>query len=150
MPYPVEEDELPSSDLVEITAEIVEAYVARNTLAPGDLPGLIATVHGSLLALSQPVAKAEKPIPPVPIRKTVTPDYLISLEDGRQYRTLRRHLSSRGLTPEAYRARWGLPIDYPMTAANYRERRSELARALGLGQSKGRKDKAPGRRKPEA
>ena len=149
MSGPVEEQEDPWSDLVEVTAEIVEAYVARNTLSPGDVPGLIATVHGSLVALTQPRAKAERPIPPVPIRKTVTPDYLISLEDGRPYRTLRRHLSSRGLTPEAYRARWGLPIDYPMTAANYRERRSELARALGLGRSKGRKDKAPARRKPD-
>jgi predicted transcriptional regulator len=128
-------------DLREITAEVVEAYVARNPLPADKLPALIASVHGALSALGKPsAADLEPPVPPVPIRKTVTPDYLISLEDGRQYRTLRRHLSSRGLTPEAYRARWGLPPDYPMTAANYRERRSELARSLGLGRPRKPRD----------
>lgn len=127
-------------DFLELSAEIVEAYVSRNTLAPGELPGLIESVHGAVLALTR--AKdpaAEKPVPPVQIRKTVTPDYIISLEDGRRYQTLRRHLSSRGMTPDDYRARWGLPPDYPMTAANYRARRSELARSLGLGQSRAKK-----------
>lgn len=129
-----------ATQLVTLTAEIVEAYVSRNSVTPNGLPALIAEVHEALAALSEPAkSEAERPVPPVPIKKTVTPDYIISLEDGRQYRTLRRHLSSRGLTPEAYRARWGLPPDYPMTAANYRERRSELARALGLGQIRQRR-----------
>lgn len=141
MPDHRREPDQTSLDLSGITAEIVQAYVARNALPAEALPDLIASVHAALSSLGRPAAaETERPAPPVPIRKTITADYLISLEDGRPYRTLRRHLSSRGLTPEAYRARWGLPLDYPMTAENYRERRSELARSLGLGRS--RKPKA--------
>ena len=156
VPNPVEEQPAASSGLTETTAEIVEAYLARNKLPPAGVPGLIAAVHGSLLALGRSAPRDRPPVPPVPIRKTVTPDYLVSLEDGRHYRTLRRHLSSRGLTPEAYRARWGLPIDYPMVAETYRARRSELARELGLGQSRGKRNgkeddvAKPGRRKPKS
>jgi predicted transcriptional regulator len=129
--------------LVMTTANLVAAYVQRNAVPAAELPGLIASVHGALTSLGQPVEPvAEAPVPPVPIRKTVTPDAIISLEDGRPYKTLRRHLAGRGLTPEQYRAKWGLPRDYPMTAANYAAQRSQLAKAAGLGASR-RKNPLP-------
>jgi predicted transcriptional regulator len=109
--------------------------VANNSLRPADIPDLIATVHQALQGLSAPQqAEPEKREPAVSIRKSITPEFLISLEDGKRYKTLRRHLSGRGLTPEQYREKWGLPRDYPMVAPNYAKQRSELARALGLGQ----------------
>jgi predicted transcriptional regulator len=96
---------------------------------------LIASIHTAIAGLSAPAPapEAEKPVPAVPIKKSVTPDYIISLEDGRQYKSLKRHLTGRGLTPADYRAKWGLPRDYPMVAANYAARRSEMAKAIGLG-----------------
>lgn len=119
---------------VEMVADIVSAYVSNNPLPVAELPRLIRSVHGSLEQLSKPAEPAPEPlVPPVPIRKTVTPDHIISLEDGRPYKTLRRHLSGRGLTPEQYRAKWGLPSTYPMTAANYAAQRSALAKSSGLG-----------------
>jgi predicted transcriptional regulator len=122
-------------DFATLTAEVVSAYVAKNSLRPVDLPDLIASVHQALQGLSSPPqAEPEKRDPPVSIRKSITPDFLISMEDGRRYKTLRRHLNGRGLTPEQYREKWGLPRDYPMVAPNYAKQRSELARALGLGQ----------------
>src|SRR3954447_10201657 len=134
-----------ASDLTALTADIVSAYVAKNSVPVGELANLIAAVHTSLERLGQPVTpEPEKLTPPVPIRRTVTPDYLISLEDGRQYKSLKRHLSTRGLTPEQYRQKWGLPHDYPMVAATYAAQRSELAKSLGLGQRR----KNRGRRKP--
>jgi predicted transcriptional regulator len=91
-------------------------------------------VHAALENLGKPVQKEpEKPTPPVPIKKSITPDYLISLEDGKRYKSLKRHLAGRGLTPEQYREKWGLPWDYPMVAPTYSAQRSELARSLGLG-----------------
>jgi predicted transcriptional regulator len=123
------------ADFLGLAADIVGAYVAKNNIPASELPGLIAATHAALMKLSAPpAAVVEKTAPPVPIRKTVTPDYLISLEDGRQYRTLKRHLAGRGLTPEQYREKWGLPPDYPMVAANYAAQRSELAKSIGLGQ----------------
>src|SRR5215210_4209168 len=128
-------DDTGTPDLTALTAEIVSAYVAKNSLRPVDIPDLIASVHRALQGLSAPPqAEPEKREPPVPIRKSITPDFLISLEDGKRYRSLRRHLTSRGLTPQAYREKWGLPLDYPMVAPNYAKQRSELARASGLGQ----------------
>ncbi|MFE1598205.1 MucR family transcriptional regulator [Methylobacterium sp. ID0610] len=123
------------SDLhATLTARIVEAYVARNAVPTTELPALIAAVHGAIVALGRPTEpEAPALVPPVPIRKTVTPDAIISLEDGKPYKSLKRHLSGRGLTPEQYRAKWGLPIDYPMVAANYAAQRSELAKSIGLG-----------------
>ncbi|ACL59919.1 MucR family transcriptional regulator [Methylobacterium nodulans] len=123
-----------SPDLAGLTGRIVGAYVAHNAVPTAELPGLIAAVHGALAALGRP-AEPEAPalVPPVPIRKTVTPDAIISLEDGKPYKSLKRHLTTRGLTPEQYRAKWGLPVDYPMVAANYAAHRSELAKAAGLG-----------------
>ena len=122
-------------DFTALTAEVVSAYVAKNSLRPADIPDLIASVHQALQGLSAPPqAEPEKREPPVSIKKSITPDFLISLEDGRRYKTLRRHLAGRGLTPEQYREKWGLPRDYPMVAPNYAKQRSELAKARGLGQ----------------
>lgn len=124
-----------SSSLITLVADIVSAYVTRNSVPVGDLPALIAATHATLTKLGGPdePAKEDRPTPPVPIRKTVTPDYIISLEDGRQYKSLKRHLSSRGLTPDEYRRKWGLPHDYPMVCANYAAQRSDLAKSIGLG-----------------
>ncbi len=120
--------------LIELSANIVSAYVSKNSVPLAELPALIAAIHASLTRLGAPVEAAPKPEPRVSIRKSITPDALISLEDGRPYKTLKRHLSKLGLTPEQYRTKWGLPPDYPMVAASYAERRSELAKSLGLGQ----------------
>ena len=138
---------LPSSpDYPALTSDIVSAYVSHNSVPRADLATLIASVHAALSGASKPTAVEEPPTPPVAINKTIRPDYIISLEDGRQYRSLKRHLTARGLTPEQYRAKWGLRPDYPMVAPNYSKARSDLARALGLGQSrkgKGGAKKAP-------
>ncbi|ACA20836.1 transcriptional regulator, MucR family [Methylobacterium sp. 4-46] len=120
--------------LIEQATDIVAAYVSNNSVPVADLPSLISAVHTSLVRLRNPApAEPEKPVPLMPIKKTITPDFLISLEDGRQYKSLKRHLSTRGLTPEQYRQKWGLPPDYPMVAANYAAQRSELAKSSGLG-----------------
>jgi len=122
---------------MSLASDIVSAYVANNSLSRPDLPALIASVHAALQNLGTPPAQApQRPDPPVSIKKSVTPDYLISLEDGKQYKSLKRHLRGRGLTPEQYRERWGLPYDYPMVAPNYAKQRSELATRMGLGQNR--------------
>ncbi len=124
-------------ELVTLTADIVSAYVSKNSVPVADLGSLIAAVHASLERVAAPPApEPEKPTPPVPIRKTVTPDYIISLEDGKPYKSLKRHLTTRGLSPEQYRQKWGLPHDYPMVAATYAAQRSELAKSSGLGQQR--------------
>jgi predicted transcriptional regulator len=122
-------------DFASITADIVSSYVANNSVHRGDLPSVIASVHAALQDLAAPKqAEPEKPEPRISIRKSITPDFLISLEDGKQYKTLKRHLGKLGLTAEEYRAKWGLPADYPMVAPSYAAKRSELARSSGLGQ----------------
>lgn len=127
------------SNLIELTAEVVSAFVMHNSLQKGDLPDLIASVHGSLQQLAQPkAAETARPVPAVPIKKSISPDFIISLEDGRRYKSLKRHLSGRGLTPERYREKWGLPPDYPMVAPNYAKQRSELAKSMGLGRQRKR------------
>src|SRR3954454_12431448 len=126
----------PPNDL-ELTTDLVSAYVSHNPLPASDLPSLIEAVHTALRQVGREKAEQppeERPRPAVPIRKSITPDRLISLEDGRPYQSLKRHLAARGLTPEAYRAKWGLPPSYPMVAPNYAQRRSDLAKARGLGQ----------------
>ncbi|WP_378950087.1 MucR family transcriptional regulator [Mesorhizobium sp. ANAO-SY3R2] len=124
----------PNHQLVELTAEIVAAYVSNNPVPVGELPAFIAQVHASIAKLNSPESQVEEQqTPRMPIKKTITPDYLISLEDGKRYKTLKRHLSVFGLTPDEYRAKWGLPGDYPMTAPNYSVQRSQLAKSLGLG-----------------
>jgi predicted transcriptional regulator len=127
-----------NQSLAELTADMVSAYVSNNSLTASDLPALIQSVYSALGGLTAPSAApaVEKPIPAVPIKKSVTPDYIVSLEDGRQFKSLKRHLSGRGMTPADYREKWGLPKDYPMVAANYAAKRSELAKALGLGQQR--------------
>jgi len=104
---------------VELTSDVVSAYVSNNAVSLGDLPSLIGSVHAALLGASAPAAAKEELTPPVPINKTIRPDHIISLEDGRQYRSLKRHLTARGLSPEQYRAKWGLRPDYPMAAPSY-------------------------------
>ncbi|GJD47708.1 hypothetical protein OPKNFCMD_0418 [Methylobacterium crusticola] len=129
--------------IVTLTADIISAYVSSNHIQSAELPKLIADVFNALreMAISggKPAADPAPPkATPAEIRRSVTHDFLISFEDGKSYKTLRRHLTLRGLTPEAYRQKWGLPHDYPMTSASYSEQRSELARALGLGQQRRR------------
>lgn len=130
-------DTEPQANFIELTSDIVSAFVANNSVSSTELPTLIATVHQAFVQLSKPAApEPEKPQPAVSIRKSVTPDYLVSLEDGRQYKSLKRHLTGRGLTPALYREKWGLPADYPMVAPNYAKQRSELAKSMGLGQQR--------------
>ena len=119
-------------------AEIVSAYVSNNSVRADDLPELIASVHAALTRLgktAEPAAGIEKPTP-AQIKKSVTPDALISFIDGKPYKTLKRHLTGHGLDPYSYRQRYGLSADYPMVAASYTAKRSELAKSFGLGQAR--------------
>ncbi|WGF89620.1 MucR family transcriptional regulator [Marinivivus vitaminiproducens] len=121
---------------VQLAAEIVAAYVSRNQVATDELGALISSVHRSIQELGNntPAAEPEPLKPAVPIKKSITPDYLVCLEDGHKLKMLKRHLSSRyGLTPEEYRKKWGLPHDYPMVAPSYAATRSQLAKSIGLG-----------------
>lgn len=134
-----ETDQAQQADLISLATDLVSAYVSNNSLPVSELPGLLASIHAVLSEITTGPAQAEAASPverptPAQIRKSITPAHLISFEDGKPYKTLRRHLTLRGLTPEAYRTKWGLPADYPMTSANYSAQRSELARSLGLGQ----------------
>jgi len=127
-------------DHIELTAEIVSAYVSKNSVRPADMAELIASVHAALTGLGQggvPEAPASEKLTPSQIRKSVTPDAIISFIDGKSYKTLKRHLTGNGMTMEQYRERFGLPRDYPSTAANYSAQRSALAKSLGLGQQRG-------------
>lgn len=130
--------------LVTLTADIVSAYVSNNHVQSAELPRLLHDVHeaikGVVSTAAEPASGPAKATPQE-IKRSVTHEHLTSFEDGKPYKTLRRHLTLRGLSPEAYRAKWGLPNDYPMTSASYSEQRSALARSLGLGQQ---------RRQPEA
>jgi predicted transcriptional regulator len=125
-------------ELIAMTTEIVASYVAANSVAAAEVPGLIHSVHRALAAAAG-AGPAEEPAPKepaVPIKKSITPDYLVCLEDGRRFKSLKRHLRSKyDLSPEDYRAKWGLPKDYPMVAPNYARARSELAKQMGLGQT---------------
>jgi predicted transcriptional regulator len=126
-------------DLVRLAAEIAAAYVSANPVQAQDLPALIRTVHGVLLEVSgAPVTGQEaSQEPAVAIKKSVTADYIICLEDGKKFKSLKRHLRTRyGMTPDEYRAKWNLPHDYPMVAPNYAKERSNLAKRMGLGQSR--------------
>ncbi|MHB8283887.1 MAG: Ros/MucR family transcriptional regulator [Caulobacteraceae bacterium] len=126
-----------NTETVALATDIVSAFVSNNKVAAGDLPDMIAQVFKALDDVAKgakPQEPAVAPTPAVSIKKSITPDHLISLEDGQKYKSLKRHLSTRGMTPEDYRAKWGLPRDYPMVAANYSAQRSQLAKALGLGQ----------------
>ena len=130
------------NDLIELSAEIVCAYVSHNALSPTDLPKLIAEVHVALNGLHS--AEMPEPVeelkPAVPVRKSVAPDYIICLEDGKKFKSLKRHLRTHyDLSPEEYREKWSLPPDYPMVAPNYAAARSALAKKMGLGQQRRRR-----------
>ena len=129
------------SEVIEMTADIVSAYVGNNSVTAADLPALIQSVHRALAGISTggETAEVAPKEPAVPIRRSITPDFLVCLEDGRKFKSLKRHLRTKyNMSPEEYRAKWGLPKDYPMVAPNYAKARSELAKQMGLGQG-GRK-----------
>lgn len=137
--------ELSETDVVlEMTAEVVAAYVSNNPVSSVELPNLIGDIYGAFLKIngSEISALVEKPIPAVPIKKSLHDDYLICLEDGKKFKSLKRHLRSHyDISPEEYREKWGLPSDYPMVAPAYAKERSRLAREMGLGRKLGTKIK---------
>lgn len=127
-------DATKTEDILALTAKIVAAHVSNNAVPLTDLPGLIHQVHQALSGVGSSVATVARPQPAVPLKKSVLPDYIVCLEDGKKLKMLKRHLKTAyNLTPEQYRERWGLPADYPMVAPNYAKQRSQLARDLGLG-----------------
>lgn len=135
---------------IELTTQLVVNYVSRNNLAATELPTLIRTIHQTLDTLGQAPTQTtpERPAPAVPIKRSVTPDYIISLFDGRKMKSMKRYLATRhGMTADEYRAYWDLPRDYPMVAANYSAARSELAKSSGLGARTSRQPKAKPRAK---
>ena len=128
-----------SDTYLELAADIVSAYVSNNALSIHDLPNLIGNIHGTLLKISggrqETVAEIQKPA--VSIKKSITPDYVICLEDGKKFKSLKRHLRTQyDLSPDEYREKWSLPADYPMVAPNYANARSRLAKQMGLGKSR--------------
>ena len=145
---------LDSENSLELTSKIVSAYVGKNSLPSSDLPGLIQSVHGALARLSDAPAAAAPPepapVPAVPVRKSLTPEYLICLEDGKKFKSMKRHLSKLGLTPDQYRVKWNLPSDYPMVAPNYAAQRSDMAIKLGLGKKPKVEAKAEVEAKPKS
>jgi predicted transcriptional regulator len=121
-------------EMLQMTASVVSAYVGNNTLTPTQIPDVIKTVHGSLASLGRAGGGRDLPRPAVPIRRSITPDYIVCLEDGRKLKMLKRHLrTTYNMTVEDYRHKWGLPIDYPMVAPNYAKQRSAFAKRIGLG-----------------
>jgi predicted transcriptional regulator len=125
-----------SPDYIELAADIVSAFVSNNSVPVTELPSLIASVHGTLSRLSSaPVEEKAEPLTPaVSVKRSITPDYIVCLEDGKKLKMLKRHLKTAyNMSPEAYRERWGLPQDYPMVAPNYARQRSQLAKEIGLG-----------------
>src|SRR5882757_805589 len=134
-----------TSNSIKLAAEIVAAFVSNNPLPKGELPSLIHAVHMAVVSLGAGPESAQPQIevkePAVPIRKSITADFLICLDDGKRFKSLRRHLAGLGLTPDQYREKWKLPSDYPMVAPNYAAQRSALAKQIGLGQiRRGRRD----------
>jgi predicted transcriptional regulator len=137
------------AEIIEMTAEIVAAYVENNNISTGDLPALIQSVHRALssVASGAEAVEAAPKEPAVPVRRSITADFLICLEDGRKFKSLKRHLRTKyNMSPEDYRAKWGLAKDYPMVAPNYAKARSDLAKQMGLGQG-GRQAAKPGKRR---
>ena len=133
-------DQADRGEILALTAEIVSSHVSNNNLTVAELADLIRTVHTSLAGAGEVCTVPDRPRPAVPIRRSITPDYIVCLENGKRLKTLKRHLHSRyNMTPEGYRERWGLPADYPMVAPNYAARRSVLAKEIGLGTKRRRK-----------
>jgi predicted transcriptional regulator len=131
-----------SNDFIGLTAEIVSAYVSNNPVPSADIPALINQVHNALLRVSagQGEASTEPLKPAVPVKRSITADFIVCLEDGKKFKSLKRHLRTQyGMTPEQYREKWGLPADYPMVAPNYAAARSQLAKQMGLGQQRRRR-----------
>jgi predicted transcriptional regulator len=132
-------DQLSQPNYIDLAADIVAAYVSKNSVTQADLPALIQSVHTALNKTAQGTTEAPKEdfTPAVPIKKSITPDYLICLDDGKKFKSLKRHLRTKyNLTPDEYRARWNLPSNYPMVAPNYAQARSALAKTMGLGQKR--------------
>ncbi|WP_336487046.1 MucR family transcriptional regulator [Methylobacterium nigriterrae] len=138
-------------EFIELTADIVSVYVSNNPVPVAELPALIGSVHAALNGLAQGTSQAAaseeqtEKATPSQIRKSVTPDALISFIDGKPYKTLKRHLTGHGLDPYSYRAQFGLPADYPMVAASYAAQRSELAKSIGLGRGGAQAEQTSGR-----
>ena len=129
-----------NNELIQLSADVVAAYVSNNSVPVADLPALIASTYGALRNLGNAEVVApvtEKPSPAISIKKSITPDAIICLEDGKKFKSLKRHLrTAYDMSPEEYRAKWGLPADYPMVAPAYAEARSQLAKKMGLGQQR--------------
>ena len=137
-----------SNDLLRMSVEIVSAYVSNNSIAATNVPDVINTVYGALNSISGQVVSesAEAQKPAVSVRRSIHPDHIICLEDGKKLKMLKRHLrAAYGMSPDEYRAKWGLPSDYPMVAPNYAQQRSAFAKQIGLGRKKG--EKVPRRKK---
>jgi len=133
-----------SGNYIELTAEIVSAYVSNNTVSAGDIPSLINQVHAALTRVSAKSGDtpAEPLKPAVSVKKSITPEHIVCLEDGKKFKSLKRHLRTQyNMTPEQYREKWGLSADYPMVAPNYAAARSQLAKQMGLGQQRRRRSK---------
>ena len=123
-----------TNELLALTTDIVASHVANNSVTVQDLPQLIQQVYAALHSVGSGAPAKEKPTPAVPTRRSVTPDYIVCLEDGKKLKMLKRHLKTRyDMTPDEYRERWGLAADYPMVAPNYAKQRSDLAKKIGLG-----------------
>lgn len=140
-------DTLNTANIIELAADIVSAYVSNNSVPSGDLPSLISEVHLALTKVGDGAveAPAEAPKPAISIKKSITPDYIICLEDGKKFKSLKRHLRTQyNMTPEQYREKWGLAADYPMVAPNYAKARSDLAKEMGLGQQRRKRRTARG------
>ncbi len=135
-------DDKPTAELLEHTTRIVAAHISHNPIAVTDVPGLIATVHETLATLG-PEEAAPRPEPAVPIKQSVKPEYIVCLDDGKKLKMLKRHLrTAYNMTPDDYRKRWGLPLDYPLVSPNYAATRSKLAKKIGLGRKPEPKVKA--------
>jgi predicted transcriptional regulator len=137
-------DTTANSNFIQLTAEIVSAYVSNNTVSAGDIPALINQVHAALTRVNTGGAETggETLKPAVSVKKSITPEYIVCLEDGKKFKSLKRHLRTQyNMTPEQYREKWNLPADYPMVAPNYAAARSELAKQMGLGQQRRRRAK---------
>jgi predicted transcriptional regulator len=127
-------DTTPNSNVLGLTAQIVSAHVSNNTVNPDSLPSLIQEVYKTLAGIGKEPVSPERPQPAVPVKKSILPDYIVCLEDGKKLKMLKRHLkTSYNMTPEQYRQRWGLGPEYPMVAPNYARHRSSLAKKIGLG-----------------
>jgi predicted transcriptional regulator len=133
-----------TGNFIALTADIVSAYVSNNPVPAGDMPGLINQVHNALLRISSGHGEVQSEAlkPAISVKRSITPDHIVCLEDGKKFKSLKRHLRTQyGMTPEQYREKWGLPADYPMVAPNYAAARSQLAKQMGLGQQRRRRAK---------